>query len=296
MSFVASLRRVVIVAALLALAPAPARALPAPKMHDLGGELPAGSQPPQLRDVGLTEHLGDTLPLDVKLTNQDGQEVTLGSLLGHERPVIFNLGYYGCPMLCGLVIKGLTDSLTALSYTPGTQFDLVTFSIDPAEGPALAAQKRKIVLETLNRPGAERGWSFHTSTAAESERLADALGFSYHYDPKTKQWNHAAAIVVVTPDGRISRYLYGIAFEPSDLKLAVLEASAGKVGSLADRALLYCYTYDATAGRYVLFAQNLMRAGGLLTLVGMAAFFFVQWRSSRNHAAPEPTALVKDRV
>ena len=140
------------------------------------------------------------------------------------------------------------------------------------------------MLEELGRPGAEKGWTFHVAEAKESQRLAKAVGFEYRWDAATKQWNHPAVVVVLTPDGTVSRYLYGVTWPPEDVKLAVLEASEGKVGSLADKVLLYCYTYDPKAGRYVLFAQNLMRAGGALTVLALAAFFFVQWRKTKHPA------------
>lgn len=252
-----------------------------PRIHEKAGPSAEGL-PAALEAVGIEEHLGATLPLDVKLTDHEGRTGTLGERFGHGRPVILTLGYYGCPMLCGVVLNGLVEGLRGLKFEPGKDFDIVTVSIDPDEDAALAAQKRESFHEELGRPADRAGWSFHVATADQSRRLADAVGFEYRWDERTKQWAHAAAIFVVTPDGRVSRYLYGIEYPPASLKLALVEAGEGKLGNTVDRLLLYCFHYDPAAGSYVFFATNVMKLGGLLTLVGLGGFLLHLWRGNRR--------------
>lgn len=244
---------------------------------------PAGEPvPAALQASGIDEHLGVQLPLDVKLVDHEGREAPLLERFGQGRPVILTLGYYGCPMLCGMVLNGLAAGLRDLKYEPGKDFDIVTVSIDPAEGWELAAEKRNSFHEDLGRDPALPGWSFHVAGAAESRRLADAVGFRYTWDERTKQWAHASAIFVITPDGRVSRYLYGIEYPAATLRLALLEAGEGKLGSTAEKLLLYCFQYDPAAGSYVFFALNAMKLGGLITMLGLGGFLFHLWRGSRR--------------
>lgn len=242
--------------------------------------VPKNELPSDLEELTIDEHIGEMLPLDVVLTDHDGKQVKLGDYFGKGRPVILNLGYYGCPMLCGLVINGLNQGLKGLDYTAGTEFDVVTVSIDPKEDTALAREKRANVLEELGREGAEKGWFFHTANEAEIKRLTKAVGFGYRWDEKGKQWAHGAVIMIATPEGKLARYLYGIEFKPNDLKLAVLDASEGRIGGVAEKFLMFCYQYDANAGGYVLFARNMMKLGGVVTLVTLGTFLAVMWRRS----------------
>lgn len=278
MKVLSAIRLVAIATAIVSVA-GPARAQLGPSgLKELSA--PANVLPQQLETVDVVEHLGDMLPMDIKLKDHDGKDVVLGDYFQTGRPVIVNLVYYGCPMLCGLVLNGLAKGVADLGYQPGEQFEVVTISIDPDETTELAAAKRESILEMANRPDAGRSWTFHTGEAAEVRRLADALGFQYHWVEKEKQWAHPAVIFVASPEGKITRYLYGIEFPPNNLKLAVLEASEGKVGSTIDRLLLFCYHYDADSQGYVLFAQRLMRAGGAVTLAGLGVFLFFNWRRS----------------
>ena len=264
-------------AATVAIEPASAQRAPGGLM-DLSA--PKNVIPSELEAVTVQEHLGETLPLDLPLLDHEGRTVKLGDYFGKGRPVILNLGYYGCPMLCGLVTQGLTKGIRGLSYLPGREFDVVSVTIEPKEDTKLASDKRANILEELARDGAEKGWFFHTAAEADIKRLADAVGFGYRWDEKSKQWAHAAVIVLVSPEGKISRYLYGIEFSPKDLKLGLLEASEGKVGNTVDRVLLYCFHYDSESKGYVLFARNMMKLGGVITLVSLGAFLLVQWRRS----------------
>lgn len=238
--------------------------------------------PAALQGVGIEEHPGFRLPLDVKLVDQEGREVTLGERFGHGRPVILTLGYYGCPMLCGVVLNGLAEGLKGLNLEPGKDFDVVTVSIDAKEKPELAAQKRESYFEELGWPVDRAGWSFHVGSAEETKRLADAVGFQYRWDERTQQWAHAAAVFVITPDGRVSRYLYGIQYPAQTLKLALVEAGEGNIGTTVDRLLLYCFHYDPGAGSYVFFATNVMKLGGLLTFAGLGGFLLHLWRGNRR--------------
>lgn len=267
--------------ALALIAGSAAGAVPRPGMLELGGPIPPGVLPAQLEEVGVDERLGETLPLDLELTDHEGRKVRLGDYFGRGRPVVVNLAYYECPMLCGLVMKGLVKSVRELSYLPGREFEVVTVSIDPRETTELARAKRESALEELARPGAESGWSFHTASQAEVDRLAKAVGFRFRWDGKGKQWAHPAAIALASPEGKLTRYLYGIEYPASDLKLAVLESGEGKVGTTAERLLLYCFTYDGASREYVLFARNLMKAGGLMTMLALGTFLLVHWRRER---------------
>ena len=269
--------------AILALAVALAAAPAAAQMPPGGLMQPSAPKnvlPSELEAVQVEEHLGEMLPLDVVLTDHEGRQVKLGDYFGKGRPVIVNLGYYGCPMLCGLVLNGLTKGLKGLPYLPGREFDVVSVTIDPHEDTALAKKKRESILEELGKEGAGAGWSFNTASEAEIKRLADAVGFGYRWDEKSKQWAHAAMIVVASPEGKIARYLYGIEFDTKNLKLSLLDASEGKVGSTVDRILLYCFHYDTESKGYVLFARNFMKLGGAVTLVVLGAFLVAMWRRS----------------
>ena len=218
--------------------------------------------PPQLEEVGIEEHLDAELPLDLKFRDEYGAVVTLGDYFDGSKPVILTLNYYKCPMLCGLQLNGLLDGLMELDWTPGQEFEMVTVSINPLETPALATEKKQNYIKRYERPSAARGWHFLTGKEPEIRQLASTLGFGYTYDRKTGEYAHAAAIFVSTPDGRVARYLYGIEYPPKRLRLALLEASAGEIGTTIDQLLLYCFHYDPSSRRYSPVAMNIMRLGG----------------------------------
>jgi protein SCO1/2 len=242
--------------------------------------------PEVLEEVGVTEHLNAKLPLDLEFRNEEGNWVELGSFFDGERPVILTLNYYRCPMLCGLMLNGVVDGLEAMAWTPGEEFEIVTISINPLETPELAKAKKQNYLKRLDRPAVAQGWHFMTGRELEIKRLAETVGFSYTYDPVSQEYAHAAAIFVCTPDGRVSRYLYGIEYPAKRLKLALLEAAEGTIGSTLDRLILYCYHYDPTNRRYTPVAMNIMRVGGgatasiLAVVLGM--FFFREWRRKKR--------------
>jgi protein SCO1/2 len=194
-----------------------------------------------------------------------------------------NLVYYKCPMLCNLVLNGQTASLREIPWTPGDEFEVVTISIDPSEGFDLAREKRATILGSYGKPAP--GWHFLADQDGHAKRLAEAIGFHYRYDEKIEQYAHAAAIMVLTPEGRMARYLYGIRFSPRDLRFALAEASEGRTTMALEKILLFCYHYDPKAGAYVWFALNIMRGGGILTVILIAFFIWRMFRSERKRAS-----------
>jgi protein SCO1/2 len=239
--------------------------------------------PKQLARVGVDEKLDAALPLELLFKDDAGRDVSLGSYFHPGRPVVLTLNYYRCPMLCTLELNGLVSGMKGLAWTAGHEFDVVTVSFDPRETPALARAKKQSYLEDLARPSAEGGWHFLTGSAASIEALTKAVGFSTQYDRQTDQYGHAAAVMIATPEGRVARYLYGVQFEPATLKLALLEASKGKIGSTWERFILYCYHYDADRGRYALAALSIMRAGGVLTILALCSVIGGFWLRDRKH-------------
>jgi protein SCO1/2 len=238
--------------------------------------------PKQLARVGVDEKLDAALPLELLFKDDAGRDVSLGSYFRPGRPVVLTLNYYRCPMLCTLELNGLVSGMKQLAWTAGDEFDVVTVSFDPRETPALARAKKQSYLEDLARPSAERGWHFLTGSSASIETLTKAVGFSTQYDPQTDQYGHAAAVMIATPEGRVARYLYGVRFEPATLKLALLEASKGKIGSTWERFILYCYHYDADQGRYALAAMSIMRVGGALTVLVLSCVIGGFWLRDRR--------------
>ncbi|MGH9669507.1 MAG: SCO family protein, partial [Terriglobales bacterium] len=220
---------------------------------------PVDTRPPLLQKAGIEQRLDQPLPLDASFRDEAGRGVTLGQYFG-KRPVILALVYYDCPMLCTQVLEGLTRALKPLKFDPGKEFDVVAVSFDAREGPAKAAAKKQSMLERYGRPGTEAGWHFLTGEQASIDALTQAVGFRYAYDPQSNQFAHGAAIVIVTPEGRIAQYYYGIEYPPKDLRLGLVEASKNQIGNLTDQILLYCYHYDPATGRYGNVVIGSMRA------------------------------------
>ena len=225
--------------------------------------------PRELERAGVEERLDASLPLQLAFKDDQGRDVTLGRYFKPGRPVILTLNYYRCPMLCTLELNGLVAGLRGLGWTPGDEFEIVTVSIDPKETSALARAKKLSYLEDYGKPAAEAGWHFLTGGAAAIEALTGTVGFSYQYDAETDQYAHPAVIVLASPEGRITRYLYGVEFPSTTLRMGLLEASKGKIGTAIDRFVLYCYHFDAERGRYSIAAVKIMRVGGLATLLGL---------------------------
>ena len=234
--------------------------------------------PEPLKGVGVEEKLGASVPPGAVFLDQDGKPVHLGDLLGKGKPVVMALVYYECPMLCGLVLGGMARGLKETGLTMGRDFLAVSVSFDPREKPAQALVRQKGLLQALDRPEAKAAWPFLVGLEKDIHAVTAAVGFNYKYDGPTKQYAHPAVLTVLTPDGRVSRYLYGIEFPARELRLALVEAADGKVGTSFDRFLLTCFRYDPVARRYVPYALGMVRAGALLVLFGLAGAIFFYWR------------------
>lgn len=253
----------------------------------IGLALPAVAQvasttTPDLQKIDVDEHPGETIPLDLKFRNAKGDSVTLARYFGQGKPVILTLVYYECPMLCTLVLNGLTNAVQEIPLTPGQDFQLVTVSIDARETPELAAQKKHRYLQSLQRPEVHPdSWAFLVGDSTQSGQLARALGFRYFYVQDQDIFAHPAVLFLLTQDGVISRYFYGLEYNPRDLRLGLLEAAEGKIGSTLDKLILYCYHYDPESKGYVLFATNLMRLGGILTVILLVVFLGLLWAKDR---------------
>jgi protein SCO1/2 len=242
---------------------------------------PAGAKPGILTKVGIDQKLNQQLPLDLAFVDETGRDVRLGEYFG-KRPVILALVYYECPMLCTQVLNGLVGSLGVLTFDVGREFDVVAVSINPREGPGLAAQKKQAYLERYQRPQTAAGWHFLTGKEENIRRLADAVGFRYAFDETIKQYAHGAAIELLTPRGVLSKYFYGIEFSPRDIKFGVMEASEERVGSLIENALLLCYHYDPATGKYGAAALQAVRIGAVATMLAIVSFVFVSLRKERQ--------------
>jgi protein SCO1/2 len=242
--------------------------------------------PPALVNVGIDQRLNEQIPLYATFRDETGRAVQLREYFGGTRPVILSLVFYECPMLCNQILNGMTAMMKVMSLKIGEDYDVVTVSFDPREGSELARRKKDGYVRGLNREGAERGWHFLTGDEANIKRLTESVGFRYAYDAKTDQFAHASGIMVLTPQGKISHYFYGVEYGPRDVRLGLVEASAGKIGSPVDQLLLYCYHYDPATGKYA-WVINLYRGAGVLTVLAMIALlvFLVRRGTARSEAA-----------
>lgn len=249
---------------------------------------PSGEKPRDLNDITIDQRLNELLPLDAVFLDEEGKQVRLGDYFG-TKPVVIALVYYSCPMLCNQVLNGMTKSLDVLKgFDIGKEFDVVTVSFDPREGPDAARQKKETYIKWYKREGAARGWHFLTGDQANIDRFANAVGFRYRWDEKTNQFIHASGIMIATPEGRLSRYYYGIEYAPKDLRLGLVESSGGKIGNPVDRILLYCYHYDPATGKYGAVVMNMIRLGGVVTLIALALMFIMFRRASKRSAITTP--------
>jgi protein SCO1/2 len=261
--------------------------------QDLLSQNPSG-RPEVLRDVGIEQKLNAQVPLDIAFRDEHGASVTIGELL-QGKPAILTLVYYRCPMLCTEVLNGMLNSLKEVPLEIGKDFSVITVSIDPTEKPVLAEAKQIMYAGLYGRPGAVRGWHFLTGDEAQIRRLAAAVGFRYAYDDVSKQFAHASGIMVLTPEGKLSRYFYGISYRPRDVRLGLVEASEGKVGSLTDTILLYCYHYDPQTGKYGVVITNIVRIAGGLTVVAIALMILIFLRREKRIAAADEAHQVTHR-
>ncbi len=238
---------------------------------------PANTRPPRLENVGIEQHLDAQVPPDLTFRDDTGTTVKLGDYFGHK-PLILNLVYYNCTMLCGEALAGLASAMRLVKFDVGKEFDVVTVSFDPRETPEMAAAKKIDYVKRYGRANAAAGWHFLTGQPDSINALTKVVGFQYQYDPKTNQYAHATAIMVLTPQGRISRYFYGVDFPPKDLRMGLVEASQGKIGNAVDAVLLYCYHYDPETGKYGAMVANILRLAAAATILFMGIFLFILWR------------------
>ena len=244
----------------------------APKRPDRVDPLPK-----RVQGIDVKEKLEAQIPLGLHFTNQDGQSLTLREYFAGDRPVIVTLNYTDCPMLCSLMLNGVTKALKQLDWTAGGEFRIVTLSINPKDTPSKLKSMQMRYLNKYGRPEAKQGWHFLHGSQKNVEAVANAMGMSYGYNEKRDEWVHPAAFIVATPDGRVARYLYGLEYHPKTLRLSLVEASQGKVGSAMDRLILYCFHYDASEGRYAPVARNIMRLGGGLAVLLLGGFLSLLW-------------------
>jgi protein SCO1/2 len=240
---------------------------------------PANVRPPGLKNVGIQQNLNQQIPADLMFTDDLGRSVRLGDYFG-KRPMILNLVYYNCPMLCGEVLSGLESSLRMMKFDVGKEFDVLTVSFDPRETPEVAAAKKAEFLKRYKRAGAEQGWHFLVGKQDAIDALTKAAGFQYEYDEKTQQFAHASAIMILTPDGKIAQYYYGIEYPPKDLRLGLVEAGQGKIGNVVDQLLLYCYHYDPEKGKYSAIVMRIVRLAGVATMLFLGILISWLVRSS----------------
>lgn len=236
----------------------------------------------ELKRIDVEEHLGETIPLDLIFVNTAGDSVPLGNYFVAGKPVLLTLAYYECPMLCTFVLNGLSKAVGQIAFTPGNDFQMITVSIDPTENPVLAAAKKKNQVAAIGKMVDESGWEFLVGSEENIRLLSEAVGFKYYYDTERDEYAHPAVSFILTDHGVLSRYLYGLEYPEQDLRLALLEASQGMIGDTFDKILLFCFHYDPDAKTYVVFAGNVMRAGGVITVLLLGGILLILWRRERK--------------
>ncbi len=240
-------------------------------------QLNQGNTPEALQGVGVEEKLGDYIPLDATFSTVNGDSTTLGDLLEEGKPVILNPLYFECPMLCGLVIEGMMDVVDELAWQPGKDYLIISFSVDPGEDHLMAVRYREEYLAGLQNTDAQEGWYFLTGKQSQIDRVTEATGFSVREVQGTGEYAHSAAIMMLSPDGKITRYLYGISYNEFDVRNALYESADGKIGNTLEKVVMYCYQYDPDSGSYVPVAMNIMKLGGLATLIILGIFLTLLW-------------------
>lgn len=263
------------------------RSAPMPPVTNEASPKMASEKPAQLEGVGIDEKLGQSLDLSIVLKDEAGVERPLQSFFDGKTPVIISPVYFSCPGLCNFHLNGLTEGLKGVDWSVGTKFRVLAVSFDSKETPELAGKKKETYMKLYERPGTEAGWSFLTGSAESVRRLTESVGFKFRWSEETQEWSHASAAIVVSPTGTITRYLPGIMFEPKDIRLAVLEAGQGKVGTFVDQLVLYCFQYNPHQSRYTIYAFNMMKLGGGVMMLFLAIWLLPFWWRSRR---PQPGA------
>ena len=251
---------------------------------------PANMRPPGLKNVGIEQRLNEQIPPDLTFRDETGKGVRLGDYFGGQ-PMILNLVYFRCPMLCSEVLSGLTRALKPMKLEVGKDFEVLTVSFDPRETPQDATTTSAEYLKRYGRPGAAQGWHFLTGPQESIDSLTKAAGFEYQYDKGSGQFAHSTAIVVLTPEGKIAQYYYGVEFPPKDLRLALVQASQNKIGNVVDQILLYCYHYDPSAGKYNLMIFRVLRLAGVATMLLLGGLMFIMFRRDAAHHALEARGI-----
>jgi len=247
-----------------------------------------------LNKVGIDQKLDHQVPDDLTFRDETGATVQLGDYFNHGKPILLTLVQYNCPSLCGVELNDVCRALNAVTLSCGDDFDIVTVSFDSREKPDLAAQQKKKYTRQYQRPHIQQGWHFLTGDQDSIKKLTDAVGFRYVYEPRQDQFIHAAGFMVLTPDGKLSRYFYGVDYNANDVRLALEDASGGKIGSVTDQILLYCFHFDPSTGKYGLAVRNALRVGGVLTMAVVGGFMLVMFRRDRRYALPEDGAGQKN--
>ena len=277
----------------IAVCSVPAQAPPGPSSPLYGARTESGSSstglPEALREVRIEQKLDQQLPLDLTFRDENGNDVKLGQYFG-QKPVVLAFVYYDCPRLCTQVLNGMVTSFRVLPFQMGQEFDVVTISFDPRETPALASAKKKVYVDYLPekmRANAAAGWDFLTGDEANIQKITEAVGFHYRWDEKTQQFAHASAIMITTPQGKLSRYFYGVDYPARDLRLGLIESAENKIGSTADQLLLFCYHYDPATGKYGAQIMRVMRVAGVITLLGILAMVLLLKGRNTNVEMPK---------
>jgi protein SCO1/2 len=259
----------------------------APKTYDPSQAGTSSGLPTALKTVGIEQKLNEQVPLDAEFKDENGKVVKLSDYFGKGRPVLLALVYYECPMLCNEVLNGVTGSLKGISFDAGKEFDVVAISFDARENdkPDLAKNKKASYLNRYGRGNTENGWHFLTGTQSEIDKVTNAVGFNYKFDEASNQFAHAGGIMIITPDGKVSRYLYGIDYAPKDLKFALMDSGEGNIGNPVEQLYLYCFHYNPATGKYGLEILSVMRLMAVATVLGLGGMLFVFWRRERKKSA-----------
>lgn len=259
----------------------------APKTYDPTQAGVSSGLPNQLKNVGIEQKLNSPLPLDAEFKDENGNQVKLGNYFGKGKPVVLALVYYECPMLCNEVLNGLTGSLKGISFDAGKDFDVIAISFDARENDKtdLTKNKKASYMARYGRPGTENGWHFLTGTQSEIDKVTQAVGFKYEFDEKTNQFAHAGGIMIATPEGKLSRYLYGIDYSPKDLKFSLMDSAQNKIGNPVEQLYLYCFHYNPADGKYGLAILSVLRLLSVATLLGIGGMLIVFWRYNKNKSA-----------